>query len=277
MQLGISTFTYGWAVGTPTNRPTDYLTELDLLSKAKKYNLRLVQFGDNLPLHGLASEQLRELRKQAKDNDIALEVGARGLTEEHLFLYIELCRQLEARLLRFVIDTKTFEPKLAEVINIIKNFVPKLEKNHITLGLENHDRLKAREFAHIIEKVGSRYVGICLDSVNSMGAGEGLEQIVDVLAPYTVNLHIKDFGIQRLTHLMGFQIDGRPAGKGMLNVPWLLEKISPFNKCRTAVLEQWVVPENTLQQSIQKEEAWAEESIKYLKMYFAAEQAFPTG
>jgi hypothetical protein len=101
-----------------------------------------------------------------------------------------------------------------------------------------------------------------------MGAGEGLEQIVEILAPYTVNLHIKDFGIKRLPHLMGFQIDGRPAGKGMLNIPWLLEEISPHNKCRTAILEQWVVPESMLSKTIQKEETWAAESIQYLKPYF---------
>jgi sugar phosphate isomerase/epimerase len=268
MQLGISSYTYGWAIGTPGDRPSRYITPLDLLVKARHYGLHLVQYGDNLPLHELTGEQLRDLQQQAKEDAISIEVGARGLTEEHLFLYIQLARQLDARLLRFVIDNPRYEPGLDEVISIIKDVVPQLEKNNIYLGLENHDRLKAKEFAYIIEKVGSHQVGICLDSVNSMGAGEGLQQIVDILAPYTVNLHVKDFGIRRLPHLMGFQIDGRPAGKGMLNIPWLLEKISVFNRCQTAILEQWVVPEDSLLQSIQKEEAWAAESIQYLKPYF---------
>jgi sugar phosphate isomerase/epimerase len=268
MQLGISTYTYGWAVGTPGNRSSPYLNELDLLAKAKGFGLHLVQFGDNLPLHHLTGEQLKALIQQAREKGISIEIGARGLTEEHLFLYIQLARELNAKLLRFVIDNHPYEPDLAEIVAIIKDAVPHLEKHNITLGLENHDRLKAREFASIIEKVGSSYVGICLDSVNSMGAGEGLEQIVEILAPYTVNLHIKDFGIKRLPHLMGFQIYGRPAGKGMLNIPWLLEKISPYNKCRTAILEQWVVPESMLSKTIQKEETWAAESIQYLKPYF---------
>ncbi|MDQ4141187.1 MAG: sugar phosphate isomerase/epimerase, partial [Bacteroidota bacterium] len=103
---------------------------------------------------------------------------------------------------------------------------------------------------------------------NSMGAGEGLEQIVDTLAPYTVNLHLKDFGIKRLPHLMGFQIDGRPAGKGMLNVPWLLDKLTPYGRCQTAVLEQWVIPETELSETITKEEDWAIESVNYLRQYF---------
>jgi hypothetical protein len=101
-----------------------------------------------------------------------------------------------------------------------------------------------------------------------MGAGEGLEEIVEQLAPFTVNLHIKDFGIQRLPHLMGFQIDGRPAGQGMLNLPWLLHKLAPHGRCQTAVLEQWVVPEASLQVTLQKEEIWAEESLAYLQPFF---------
>ncbi len=83
-----------------------------------------------------------------------------------------------------------------------------------------------------------------------------------------MNLHIKDFGIQRLPHLMGFQIDGRPAGQGMLNVPWLLSKITPFGRCQTAILEQWVVPEQSLSDTIRKEATWAVASIGYLKPFF---------
>jgi sugar phosphate isomerase/epimerase len=268
MQLGISTYTYGWGVGTPENRPLTYLTELDLLTKAEQVGVSLVQFGDNLPLHQLSTESLIHLHKAAQAKNISLEVGARGLTEDHLHVYIRIASQLNAKLLRFVVDAKGYEPEVDTIIAIIKANLLQLENNQLTLGLENHDRLKAKEFAYIIEQVGSPRVGICLDSVNSMGAGEGLEQIVEILAPYTVNLHIKDFGIKRLPHLMGFQIDGRPAGKGMLNVPWLLQKIIPYQRCHTAILEQWVVPEDTLDKSILKEDAWAAESIHYLKQYF---------
>ncbi|MDO1448655.1 TIM barrel protein [Rhodocytophaga aerolata] len=268
MQLGISTYTYGWAVGTPENRPSTYLTELDLLTKAEQVGVSLVQVGDNLPLHQLPAQSLRTFSQEAQAKNISLEIGARGLTEDHLHLYIRIARQLNARLLRFVVDAKDYEPNVDTIISIIKVLLPQLENTQLTLGLENHDRLKAKEFAYIIEQVGSPFVGICLDSVNSMGAGEGLEQVVEILAPYTVNVHIKDFGIKRLPHLMGFQIDGRPAGKGMLNVPWLLEKLIPYQRCHTAILEQWVVPEDTLEKSIGKEDAWATESIQYLKPYF---------
>jgi len=268
MQLGIGSYTYGWAVGVSRHPPENPLTELDLLDKAKAAGLKLVQFGDNLPLHTLSQERLFVMKDRATADGITLELGARGLTTEHLNFYVELCRFLGVRLLRFVIDAPDYEPEVKHVVELLRAHRAQLETAGITLGLENHDRLKAREFAWMMEQVKSPCIGICLDSVNSMGAGEGLEQIVDTLAPHTVNLHLKDFGIARLPHLMGFRIDGRPAGKGMLNVPWLLEKIRPSGRCHTAILEQWVVPEVDLPSTIRKEEAWARESLTYLKPWF---------
>ncbi len=265
MQLGISTYTYGWAVGVPGNRPENPLDEQALLNRANAFGLRVVQIGDNLPLHELPAERLNELKKRLDSELIRLEIGARGLTEAHLQGYIGLSYSLKSRLLRFVIDAPDYAPSIDEVVSILRNALPVLERMNLTLGLENHDRLLAREFADIVERVGSPNVGICLDSVNSMGAGEGLVEVVNTLSPYTVNLHLKDFGIRRLPHQMGFQIDGRPAGQGMLNIPWLLEQVSRYGRCQTAILEQWVVPEATLTATIAKEAAWAEESMDYLQ------------
>ncbi|TAE25825.1 MAG: sugar phosphate isomerase/epimerase [Cytophagales bacterium] len=271
MQLGISTYTYGWSasahrVGTASaDRSENPLDEQGLLDRATEFGLRLVQIGDNLPLHELLQERIVNLKNSAEKQGIAIELGARGLTETHLETYIGLSQTLNSRLLRFVIDEGAYEPSIDTIIGLLRNAVPALEGANLTLGLENHDRLLAREFAEIVERVGSPNVGICLDSVNSMGAGEGLIEVVSTLAPYTVNLHLKDFGIRRLPHLMGFQIDGRPAGQGMLNIPWLVEQVSQYGRCQTAILEQWVVPEETLAETIAKEAAWADESIMYLQ------------
>ncbi|GAB3341397.1 sugar phosphate isomerase/epimerase [Larkinella ripae] len=265
MRIGISTYTYGWAIGVPGNRPMPLLDEMALLDRAVGLGVRLVQFGDNLPLHELDPSQIQALHERAVREKITLEVGARGLTETHLQRCLTLCKTLESRLLRFVIDTADYEPSADAVVALLREAEPELRVRNITLGIENHDRLKAAEFADLIDRVGSPFVGICLDSVNSMGAGEGLAEVVATLAPYTVNLHLKDFGIARLPHLMGFQIDGRPAGRGMLNLPWLIETVRKQGRCQTAILEQWVVPENELTHTLAKETAWANESIQYLR------------
>ena len=104
-----------------------------------------------------------------------------------------------------------------------------------------------------MDSIADERVGICLDCVNSLGAGEGLEWVSSVLIPYTVNLHIKDFTIQRFSHKMGFTVTGSPTGKGMTNVPRLLEKLAKYDRCKSAVLEQWVTPEEKIEDTLRKE------------------------
>jgi 3-oxoisoapionate decarboxylase len=265
MIVGISSFTYGWSIGMESYSPSKPLTEIDLVSKAIAFGVSCLQIGDNLPLHTFSDERLLRLRESALKNSIRLEVGARELTLKNLTNYLTIAQFLKAPLLRFIIDGNDREPHAQNVIQLIKDFLPELKKANVILGIENHDRFKAKELATMMEAVGSEYVGICLDCVNSMGAGEGLEYVADMLSPYTVNLHIKDFSVQRLSHKMGFIITGVPAGTGMTNVPLLMEKLSKYNRCQSAVLEQWVPLQNTLEETIETEKKWAEQSIQYLK------------
>jgi sugar phosphate isomerase/epimerase len=263
MTLGISSFTYGWAVGMDPYNPK--LGELDLLKRVEEYGLKCLQVGDNLPLHRLTELRLKEFQTTLEKNHTRLEVGARKLTEDHLQRYLEISIFLKAPLLRFVVDGDDYQPSNQTIISIVKNILPELKKNDITLGIENHDRFKARELVAIMDAIADEHIGICLDTVNSIGAGEGLEWVADLLAPYTVNLHIKDFQIQRFHHNMGFNVTGAPAGTGMMEVPWLIAKLLPFGRCKSAILEQWATPEATTELTIEKEMSWADVGIKYLK------------
>jgi len=263
MQLGLSTYTYTWAIGVPGSMPENPMTIYQLIEKAAGLNVPVLQVADNLPLDQFRETELLKIRNFADDLNIQIEVGSRGMTTENVFRYLELARFFRSTILRFVIDGPGFEPSLDEIHSIVQQVVPELEKLNICLVIENHDRLLAREFVEIVEKSGSKNVGICLDTVNSMGAGEGLETVIGLLAPFTMNLHVKEFSIRRVSHKMGFVIEGVPLGKGMLPVAELISKVS--TRCQSAILEQWTPPEPTIKETIRKEREWAEESIIYLK------------
>jgi hypothetical protein len=51
----------------------------------------------------------------------------------------------------------------------------------------------------------------------------------------------------------------------MLNIPSLLETIEKTGKCKSAILELWTPPSETLEETIRKENEWAELSIENLK------------
>jgi len=260
MRLGLSSYTYTWAVGVPGSLPPKQLSAFDLVDKAAASGLKLVQIADNLPLETMAKSEVIDLKKYGEAIGVEIEMGGRGLAPEHVKKCLEAAKLLKSPILRMVIDGAGFEPDIKNVISIIKELMPEFKASGIKLAIENHDRFKAREFEKIIQSVGSEWVGICLDSVNSMGAGEGFEEVSKVLLPYTINLHIKDFTIRRLSHKMGIIIEGAPAGKGMLNISEMLNKLYFTNSCQSAILELWTPPEKEVEETINKEE-----SIKYLK------------
>lgn len=265
MLIGISTYTYTWAFGVPGSLPARPMTWNQLVDKAVEFKVDCIQVADNYPLPDKSPEELTLLRDYAKKNRIGIEIGGRGLTDENLDRYIRLADYFSSPLLRMVIDRMEYQPDSETVVAVIRNALGSLESKGITLALENHDRLHAAEFRKIIEKVNSDFTGICLDCVNSMGIGEGLTTVMENLAPYTVNLHVKDFSVKRVSHMMGFVIEGTPAGKGFLNLPVMMEILGSHGRCRSAILELWTPPAENLAETISREEAWAGESIEYMK------------
>ncbi len=173
---------------------------------------------------------------------------------------------MKSRILRFSIDGADYKPRVEEVVAIIKNSLPELKNRGIILALENHERLYTHEFSEMMQAISDPAVGICLDCANSLGVGEGFHEVVNALAPFTVNFHLKEVFIKRKYHMMGFDIEGRPFGEGRLPLEWMLQQLPA--KCKTGILEQWTPPDDDLQDTIKKEREWAEKSIAYLKPYF---------
>ncbi len=266
MKLGLSSYTFGWAVGVPGHAPARPLDEHGLLDHCVAHGVSLLQVGDNLPLHTFNDARLQRFADRAARDGVQLEVGARGLTLARVAQYAALARRLNAKLIRLVIDETDYHPTPDGAARLLRDSVPLLDG--LTLGIENHDRFPSATLRKMIESAGSDRIGICLDTANSLGAGEGLDTVIRELGPLTVNLHIKDFAIARVPHLMGFNVEGRPAGQGFLDVPRLLPQLAPFTRCQTAVIELWTPPEPKLEDTIAKEAAWAGQSLDYLKPFF---------
>jgi 3-oxoisoapionate decarboxylase len=274
VDLGISTYTYPWAIGIESMMPqhslpmfSEQVSIFALLHIAKEKNIRRVQVCDNLlmPIHLFHPTKLFEIKKITDALGIQIEVGTRRLTVENLKTYLEIAQYFNAPFLRVVIDDADYHPSVIEVIEVINTVILDFKKANIILAIENHDRFTVKNLVEIIEKTDKDYVGICLDTANSLGAGEGIKEVVEGLAPYTVNLHVKDFTIKRVSHKMGFTVEGCAAGDGMLNMPYVLEKLAPYNRCISATLEVWSNPRNSIEKTIENEAVLVEKSLSYLK------------
>lgn len=269
MHFGLGTYTFPWNIMLSGSNPSHSFDFRNMLKFTEDNNIRFFQFGDNYPLHLLTKTELAELKKSAVEKNIQVQVGTRGLHVEQTKNYLFLAAEFNAPFLRVVTDDGDYLPSENEVIRIIRELLPFLKETGIVLAIENHDRFTAKTLASIVEQTDAASVAICLDTTNSFGVGESIGEIAPVLLPYTVNLHIKDFNVTRADHKMGFSITGAAAGKGMLNIPGLLNQASHYKRCSTATLEIWMNEEETPQQTIAKEMEMVTESIKYLKKYIS--------
>jgi len=142
--------------------------------------------------------------------------------------------------------------------------LPEFEARGVTLGLENYEAYSCGDMARLVRRLESDYVGICLDTVNSLGALETPNYVVSTLAPLTVNLHVKDFVIERVPQKMGFIVVGAPAGNGRLNIPWVLEQM-PAARNVSVILEQWPPFDHSMATAVEREQLWAVHGIEYLR------------
>ena len=265
-RLGIGTYAFAWSIGVPGyEQPRQPMDAIDFVQRCAELGVKVVQIADNIPLHELSDESLDTLYTEVQRFGISVEVGTRGIAHEHQRRYLALAKRFDSPLLRVVIDTADHHPDPPEVIDTLKSIMPEFRAANVILAIENHDRFEARQLANIVEQVGGDHIGVCLDTVNSFGALEGPEVVIDVLGSHVVNLHVKDFRIERAGHNMGFDLYGTPAGKGMLDVPWVMSQLDRFDRDYNAILELWPAPEADMEVTCAKEQAWAEESMNYLR------------
>jgi 3-oxoisoapionate decarboxylase len=269
VRLGISSYTFVWAVGVPGYPVHQPLTMGDLLSKAIDLGVHVVQIADNLPIHNMSDEALDALARRATEARIDLELGTCGIESANLLNYLRLATKLRSPILRTVIDTADSQPTFEETVTALAPLMPDFERAGVHLAIENHDRFEAATLASILEQVDSPNIGICLDTANSIGCVENVDTLLRILGHKVVNLHIKDFVVFRPAHLKGFVVEGRPAGQGQLDIPHVLSELKMSGRDVNAILELWPPPEPNVAESIAKEEKWARQSVGYLRRFIA--------
>ncbi len=149
MQFGLSTYTYSWSIGVLGKEPPERMDAAGLLNIAVQKGIKCIQVADNLPLHRLTVDQRNDFKKLAANFGITIETGTRGMMPENIREYLEIAGFFGSPILRAVIDTGDFQPGIGEIKSIISDFLPELKKRKIVLAIENHDRLKAREFGKL--------------------------------------------------------------------------------------------------------------------------------
>jgi len=254
MRLGFSSYAYRWAVGTSDFQPSHPLDGLGLLDKASKLGVEVVQLCDNWPLHHLSSPELDHLKKASRQKGVALEVGTEGL--EHLARYVDLAAELGSRALRLVLGTD--DVALAE--SALRSALPRCRDRGIVLAVENHFDLASPALVDLLQRVGDPALGVCLDTANSVGLLERPVETIATLAPFALQVHLKDFLVERAP--IGYHVTGRPLGEGWLDVAVLMDALGDAGQRLDFFIESWMDPEDGVEATLTKEEQWMAQSVR---------------
>ncbi|MBV9489045.1 MAG: sugar phosphate isomerase/epimerase [Verrucomicrobia bacterium] len=265
-RIGVGSWTFPWALGTVSEHmPTRPMTLVDLAHKAHQLGVGVVQVLDNATLERRSADEIDGLRGTAEQHQLALEIGTRGVTPEHLYRFLRLAGRVDARLVRTTCGWQGENRPLDEVEQDLREVLPAYAAAGITIALENYEAYPTRALGALVERIGDPHLGICLDLTNSYGALESTERMLAALAPHTVNVHLKDFVIERTPRLLGFTFRGRPLGQGFLPVEEILAALTAHQREPNFIVELWTPFQADLQSTRQLEEDWAEQSVRYLK------------
>ncbi len=112
---------------------------------------------------------------------------------------------------------------------------PVLKKYKVKLGVENHKDWRAPDLVNLLKQVNSEWIGVTLDFGNSMALLEDPMEVVQTLSPYVFSTHVKDMAVEEYPD--GFLLSEVPMGKGILDLPKMIDLCKKHNPAGTFSLE----------------------------------------
>lgn len=224
MKLGLDTFTYH-------HRPD--LTVHDYLQKAAELGLDGVHPAGLRHLKAPKEGELAELRQKADSMGLYIELGTGGTDPDHLRSILEAAhvlgspsvRTFYSTITKFAADRPTTSEGMRECLSAaaadVKQVVPVCEKYGIPLAFENHQDLTTEELLTLIEMIGSEWVGICLDTGNSLALLDDPLEAAKALGPLVKSVHFKDYKLA--AHPDGFVMVGCALGEGAMDLDGILD------------------------------------------------------
>ncbi len=101
--------------------------------------------------------------------------------------------------------------------------LPIVEKYKMPLGIENHKDWRVDEQVALLRQYDSEYLGVSLDTGNNLTVLDDPDEVVEKLAPYTFNVHLKDMAAEECER--GYLLSEVPLGEGMLDIKRMVDTI----------------------------------------------------
>jgi sugar phosphate isomerase/epimerase len=173
---------------------------------------------------------LTRLRNKAEEYGMYLEGTVRLPKDEadgdRFTAEVQAAREAGAKVLRTVLlggrryeqfaSAEAFRQAAEQARRALERAEPIVRRHDMRLAVENHKDFRAGELAALLERLGSRHVGACVDTGNSIALLEDPLAVVETLAPWVFSVHLKDMAVQEYEE--GLLLAEVPLGTGFLDL-----------------------------------------------------------
>ena len=98
-----------------------------------------------------------------------------------------------------------------------------LRRRRMKLAIENHRDMRIEELLSMMKQISSEFVGVCIDTANSLALLESPAEAVEKLAPYAISVHLKDIAVKESAD--GFLLSEVALGEGFLDLRGIVEDL----------------------------------------------------
>lgn len=261
MELGLGSYAFRWSIGIRDQQPPRPKTAFDLLDEADRRGLAVVQYADNMPLDRLEEADHHRLADEARRRGMRLELGTQCFDADEVGRYLVIGQRLGASILRVALDEADAHLPVPQLAGQLRPLLDRAQAAGIRIAIENHFNYPSPRMVELLGTLDHPALGVCLDVANSICAGEWPEQTVAMLAPFTINLHLKDYVITPDPYGVGFRIHGVPLGQGRAPIAWILDQLTHCPAGMSVILEHWLPLTDGRDAAIAAEGAWLDQTV----------------
>ncbi len=261
-RIGLSTYSLFWEISDRSPKP---LSVEGMIERTQSLGCHVLQICDYPPVEAFDSARLRSIRETAWDAAVELEVGTRGTNREHILTYVKLAESLGATMLRSMVQPVRGGLAYPETVADLKGLGNALETSGVSLALETYEQLSSSDLVRIVREVDNPRIGIALDPANCVAGLENPRDVIERCAPYTLNLHVKDFAFTRQAGWVGFTYAGAPMGEGLLDYEHEIAQVRPHERGINRIIEHWLVWQGTPEATVAEERRWTELAVNYIR------------
>ncbi|NUP98707.1 MAG: sugar phosphate isomerase/epimerase [Armatimonadetes bacterium] len=220
--------------GTPLANPQP-INLFELLELAAGLGLSTVELPPHLLLE--AGGSLADLRAAAESLDLRLVVAGRRLSAETMREELDWAATLGAKVVRCTLSgilggdrrevgLAGWEAVLDQAARTLAQVAPRAAERGLRVGVENHQDATSHDLVALCERVGSATIGITLDTGNPLAVAEEPLAFARRVAPYLVDVHLKDYRI--FPSAVGFRLVHCAIGAGVVPFEELWRLIEPL-------------------------------------------------